>query len=361
MSLTQIGGTPYTFQLQKRDGRVFQIAAKEEITVTRSPNEASKLTCQIPRNTPTGEMALTAENGEIVALKIDVANILDPGSGHEMFFGYVFNTTKNRNFVTITAVDQLGYMAKNQGVQPYGDIKLSELLKRICEDYHFHYDANHIKDTEYVMKNLVMDGEYLLDFIKKGIERSNRHTHAQFYIRDAFNKIVLQDSDDMAVTTFQVTQRSIQEYDYEESVEGMVNSISVQTQNDDIGQRKTTVLRNEGQIGRYGTFGEVTQLDEGQNADEVARDILKQKEGVQITLTVSGAQGDPRVWGGSPVWVDLFSDTSITNREYIRGWFRCESVTHKITNATHTMDMKLSLIEMYDNWEDLRIGKHKSE
>lgn len=358
MSTTQVGATPFTFQLQKRDGRVFNIAAKEEITISRSPNEASRLTCHIPRNTPSGDMALTAENGEIVALIID-NDKNDPNSGHKMFFGYIFNTTKNRNFVTINAVDQLGYMAKNQGVQPYGDVKLSELLKRICEDYHFHYDPNHIKDTEYTIKNLTMDGEYLLDFIQKQIEVTNSHVHAQFYIRDAFNKIVLQDSDDMAVTTFQVTQRSIQEYDYEESVEGMVNSISVQTQNDDIGQRETTVLRNEGQISKYGTFGEVTKLDKDQNALEVAKDILKEKEGVQISLTVNGAQGDPRVWGGSPVWVDLYSDITIHNREYIRGWFRCESVTHRITNATHTMDMKLSLIEMYDNWEDLRIGKHK--
>lgn len=349
MALFQVGASPLDIQLLKRDGRVFRIAIEGELTIQRGPNEASRLSCTVLRNSASGDVAMTAENGEIISVVLD--------GGHEMFFGYIMNTRKQNQYVTISAVDQMGYMARNIGVHPYGDIKFSELFKQLCLDYKYNISLSDVVDTEYTIPNVVLDGDYHLDFLLKNLEITEQNTGRRFYIRDAFDKLCLQDEGIMAVTTFQITQQSIESYEYIESIESMVNSVTVQTNNEDIGQREMTQLNNDTAMNYWGTFSEIKTIKPEENADEVARNLLTDKCKVDVSLTVSGAQGEPRVWGGSPVFVDLFSDVSSTQREFIRGWFRCDSVTHKISNATHTMDLKLSLIEMYDNWEDFGVGK----
>lgn len=349
MAIYGIGKTRIQLMLQKADGKQYLLAVEGAITVSRSPNAASSLSCTCLRNDSEGTIAVTPENGEAIGLVID--------DGHKMFWGYIFETRKKGQFVDIVAYDQLTYLAKNMDAQAYGNLKASELYTRIIQDNQLASTLTEIMDTGYTIPDVVVNNSKYLDVIEDALNITYRNTGRRFYIRDAYNNLCLQDEELMAVTTLELTHSTIQDYSYNESINNMYNVIKIQSEQEKLADRSTTVVQDDSSVNRYGRLQYFEQIKEGENAQQVASILLKEKNQVAISLSITGAQGDPRVWGGSPIFVDLFTNGWTDSREYLRGWFRTESVTHHIDAALHTMDLELSLIEMYDNWDDFGVGK----
>lgn len=349
MAMYGIGKTKIQLMLQKADGKQYLLAVDGAITLSRAPNAASSLSCTCLRNNSEGTLAVTPENGEALGLIID--------DGHMMFWGYIFETKKKGKKVDIVAYDQLTYLAKNTDAQAYGNVKASELYTRIIQDNQLASKFSDIMDTEYTIPDVVVNNSKYLDVLEDALNITYRNTGRRFYIRDAYNNLCLQDEELMAVTTLELTHNTIQDYSYNESINDMYNVIKIQSEQEQLADRTTTVVQSDDSVNRYGRLQYFEQIKEGENAQQVANTLLSEKNQVVVSLSVTGAQGDPRVWGGSPVFVDLFTNGWGESREFIRGWFRTENVTHHIEGALHTMDLELTLIEMYNDWNDLGVGK----
>lgn len=349
MALYGVGNTKIQLMLQKADGKQYLLAVDGAITVSRSPNSPSSLSCTCLRNNSEGTVAITPENGEAIGLVID--------DGHKMFWGYIFETRKKGQLIDIVAYDQLTYLAKNMDCQAYGDISASELYTRIIDDNKLKSQYSNIMDTEYVIPCVVVNNAKYLDVMEDALNITFREKGRRFYMRDAYNDLCLQDEEMMAVTTVELNHNTIQDYSYNESINDTYNVIKLQSEQENLADRTTTVVQNDESVNRFGRLQFFEQIKEGENADQVGSTLLKDKDQIAMSMSITGAQGDPRVWGGSPVFVDLYSNGWPDSREFIRGWFRTESVTHHLESGLHTMDLELSLIEMYDNWSDLEVGK----
>lgn len=102
-------------------------------------------------------------------------------------------------------------------------------------------------------------------------------------------------------------------------------------------------------IPKYGYREAVGTFNAGENGDQKAQKLLEEHQNFTRTINIKGCQGDVRVRGGTPMLIDFFTHDKL---EYIRGWFRTDSVTHNFNGGYHTMDLQMTQIRWIDDWEN---------
>lgn len=341
MALLGIGKNTFDIRLGRRDGRNYRLGVIGDVTVTRAVNSAACMKLTVIRD------AITPEKGEYIGFRLD--------GQHDVFYGTIEETSKSRNKVELTCYDQMYHLANNTYTQNYGTLTLSELIVRMADDFGFTMvDPPNVANTEYAIPDVVIQNANLLDTLVDAANITYRNTGKKFYIYDYFNNLCLDSGDNdgtLKVDTCIITPRTCRDYAYKETLSGVFNKITVQTKEENFADRKTVVVQDDASIGMFGVREFYSQVDDGENIDNVARTLLEDKSFLKYNMTISDQIGDPRVVGGSSVYVDFFTPGYHT-REYIRGWFRVDRVTHKFSNATHLMDLELTLLQMDDNWED---------
>lgn len=340
MAIHGVGKNTFDVRLGRRGGRNYKLAVIGDITVTRSINSAATMKLTVLRD------AITPEKGEFIAFRLDGV--------HDFFYGTIEETSKSKDKVELTCYDQLYFMANNTYTQNYGTLTASELLTRMCDDFGFTIvDPPNIADTEYPIPDVIIQDNNLLDTMVDALNITYRNTGKKFYIYDYFNNVCLDSGDHdgtLKVDTCMITPQTCKDYSYEETLNGVYNKITVQTKEENLADRKTVVAQDDASIKSFGVREYYTQVNDGENPDNVAKTLLEDKSFLKYKLRVTDQIGEPRAVGGSSLYVDFYNPT-FKIREYIRGWFRVDSVTHKFSNATHYMDLDLTLIEMNDNWE----------
>lgn len=341
MALIGIGQNRLDIRLGRRDGKVYSLAVVGDVTVTRSVNSAACMKLTVLRD------EITPEKGEFIAFRLD--------EEHDFFYGTIEETAKSKNLVDLTCYDQMYFLANNTYTQNYGTLKANELIVRMADDFGFTMvDPPNVADTEYPIVNVIIQNQNLLDILVDALNITYRNTGKKFYIYDYFNNLCLDKGDNdetLKVDTCIVTPETCENYNYKETLDGFYNKITVQTKEENQADRKTVIAEDKDSIARYGVREFYSQVDDGENIDNVAQTLLEDKDFLHYSLSVTGQIGDPRILGGSSIYVDFYG-SRYQVREYIRGWFRVDSVTHKFSNATHLMDLELTLLQMDDNWED---------
>lgn len=340
MAINGVGQSTFDVRLGKRDGSVYELNVIGDITVNRSVNSASTMKFTAYRD------EITPEKGEFVAFRLDGV--------HDIFYGTIEETSKSKEEVDIVCYDQMYFLANNTYTANYGTVKASELLQRMCDDFGFSIvDPPNIKDTEYEIQNVILQNRNLLDVITDALNITFRNTGKKFYIYDYFNNLCLDTPDNdetLKVDSCIITPETCEDYSYKESLSGLFNRIKTETKDENQAERKSVTVENSESIEMYGVREYSTQVDDPENLDNTAKQLLEDKEFLPYKMSVTGQIGDPRVVGGSSVYVDFYGDR-YGIREYIRGWFRVDSVTHKFSNGLHTMDLELTLLQMDDDWE----------
>lgn len=348
MALFDVGKTHISLKLYQNN-RWYETVC-QDITLTREPDVAAKLTTKIYRD------AITAERGDLLRLTID--------EGHNQFLGVITDTDKSGPWCSVTAYDQIYYLNKSKIYYTYENKKASEVVTELGKRLNLKMvDPPHIMDTEYVIPYRVEDGTSPLDIIQTALDLTYANTGKKFYLWDDCGNLCLHSEEWlMQQTTGLVSMEYIENYSYKENMEDIITKVTIKSevQKDDettgekAGERKFYTLENEAYSDKYGTIEYTDSLGDGENEEVKAQSILDQHVDEGRSLSISGCQGDIVVRGGTPVFVDFFSKD---NKEYIRGFFKTNSVTHNFKAGHHTMDLDLSLIEMYDDWTDRDIGK----
>lgn len=348
MAIFGVGKSKVSLKMVRNNGeKVYEVAAKETITLRREPNVASVLTTSIRRD------EITVECGDFLQLVID--------EGHFMFYGVVTETVKSDCWCDVTAQDQLYYMARmNSMFEIYENKTADEILKDIIIKKGLKaVDPPHIMQTGHVIEYLVEENAKPLDVILDAIDMTQEATGEVFYIWDDSGNICLHSEQWLAEhTRIIVSAEYIEKYAYTESIDNMVTRVQLysdkNTTDGAAGERQFFIKEEPGLMERYGELGYDQSIQEVDDGNAKAQQILDAKKVVPAKMSIQGCQGDVRVKGGSPVFVDLFSKD---NMEYIRGWFKTNSVTHEIKAGHHTMNLDLTLLEMYDNWNDREVGR----
>lgn len=336
MALYGVGKTKIDVMCGKASGAVHRMAVVGDLTLTRSVNAASTMTFTARRS------EITPELGEVVTLTVD--------EQHDMFWGYITSVKKHSKTVDITAQDQIRYLRENTYTQNYGTLKASELIVRMADDFGFAMvDPPTVADTEYPIPNVILQGAKPLDVIIDALNITFRNTGKRYYVFDAYHNLCLdwdENPETLKVTTFEVTHFNIRDYSYNEELGDLRNIVKVTTKKTETAEEKTYVAQDAGSVARYGKLELTQEVDDKENPQAVADELLKENSGHDKTLSVTGAVGDPRIMGGSSIHVDLYTNGLEDQREFIMGWFKVENVTHKFSIGTHTMDMELTEIEM---------------
>lgn len=337
MALYGVGKTKVLLRLNQ-NGSWYETVCRD-ITITREPNVASRLTTSIRRD------EITAEVGDILMLTLD--------DQHNQFMGVITDTVKDGIWCDVTAYDQIYYLNKSKGYMAYEEKTASQLLIEITKQQGLKMvDPPHVMDTGYVIPYRVEDGVSYLDMITTALDLTAKNTGERFFLWDDCGNLCLHNEEWLKDNpNIIISFGFIEDYSYTESMEDMYTRVNVVSEVNDAdnesGKRTVYTADDEAQQKRYGLMEWQEVLGERENGDFKAQSILKAKNFVTHKLSVSGCQGDITVRGGTPVYVDFFSRD---NGEYIRGWFRTESVTHRIKGGHHTMDLDMTIIDMYDDW-----------
>lgn len=344
MALDQVGRNTFEIYSQKSTGEVYSIVVVGEMNLTRSPNSPSCLKFTVRRN---DNGMYTPENGDTVIFTLD--------HEHDMFWGYIVDTQKSSRFIDVVAYDQLWYMNQSSYSKSYGTISASDLYIKMADDFGYSMvDPPTVEDTVYKITNVILDKAKPIDIMKDALNITYEHTGIRYFIYDAFNNLSLSRGDypeTLKVNTLVINHFNCKDYTYEEDIQSLYNVVKVYRKTEDNKPPEEVYSQNEESIKKYGRLEYATDGDAGENLQEIADQLLTEKADVNISLHCNDVIGDPRVFGGSNVFVDFFTNGLEDRREFIRGWFQVESVTHKFSNATHYMDLDLSLLWMYDDWE----------
>lgn len=328
-----------------QNGKVYSVVVKDKITITREKNAASKLSCTILRDT------ITPEVGNALAFTLDRM--------HNQFYGFIVTTRKSGDWCDIEAYDQLYYMNRNKLRFSYEDATITEVAQWICKDRGYGMlDPPNMDDTEYKIPLRIEENVSDLTIITTGLDLTYEATGKRFYIFDDFGNICIHHEGKLAADcNLFLTRAYMEDYSYDSTLddcwtaarieERIVDNGSKSSKEDNKVEIKTTTLRSEEAIERYGFLEAFDELEEGENPNNKAQQILNNSLPPNQSLTLSGVQGDITVRGGTPILVDMFTGE---RAEFIRGWFSVDSVTHNFEDGIHTMDLTASLLVELNDW-----------
>lgn len=329
-----------------RDKRVWALNFQEEITLTREPNTASVLHCTVLRDN------YSIDIGDAIKLTID--------DQHHMFYGYVMEVDYHEQWADVTAYDQLYFLAKSKTRYVYKDVTATNILKLICEDCEVGMlQPPFFEETEYKIPYRIEDNVSYLDIICNALEITRANTGSVFYVWDDAGSISLTRDIWLATQTSNIYYLSvIEDYHIKKNINEDFYTVArydeVLTEDTEVaGKRNIYTAANLEARRKFGHFEYRGRLEEGQNGQHMADQKIAQQGAVRESLTLTGAQGDATVRGGTPIMVDFFT---VDRKEFIRGWYSVDSVTHHIKKGLHTMDITCHLFgNAYDDWSKTTI------
>lgn len=339
MSLTEAGKCTYQLLLVQ-NGKVYNCVVKDKITITREKNAASKLSCSILRD------SITAEVGN------ELAFILD--EHHNQFKGYIVTTRKSGIWCDVEAFDQLYYMNRNKMRFSYENLTAGQVADRICRDRQYGIlDPPMFADTKYVIPSRNEENVSDLTIITTALDLTFQNTGYRYYIWDDYGSInITHDGDLAAMANLWVTAAYIENYSYTETLDNKWSATRVEKQVSTDGSQgsvETYTAKNDTAIERWGFLENFDTAQNDENGQNKAIQMLENDLPVGISLSLTGVQGNITVRGGTPILVDFFTGE---RREFIRGWFCVDSVTHNIENGMHTMDIECSMLVNLNDWNN---------
>lgn len=146
----------------------------------------------------------------------------------------------------------------------------------------------------------------------------------------------------------------MEDYSYDETLDDTWTAARVEerltnqeAEGEDKTEIRTTTVRNDELIEKYGFLENFETVEEGENPQTKAEGLLNESYPPKRTLSLTGVQGDMTVRGGTPILVDFFTGE---RKEFIRGWYCVESVTHTIEDGYHSMDLTATILVELNDW-----------
>lgn len=344
MAQTNLGENILSLKLLQ-NGHIYEMVVKERITLSRSKNAASKLTATVLRD------HITPEPGNIVAFNLD--------EYHNQFYGYIITTRSSGEWCDIEAYDQLYYMNRNKMRLRLENITASGLVEKIARMRGYGMiEPPQFEDTKYAIPLRIEENVTDLTMITTALELTEKNGCGRFYIWDDYGSLAVTSESWMAgETTCFITMNYIEDYSNTKTLDDTYTSVRLEQTIQDYGDKKTTAdnkttintwtSNSIPDIKKYGFLEYFGTVGADENGQLEADTLLVKNISPKQTMSLTGVQGDITVRGGTPILIDFYTRD---RREYIRGWYSVESVTHNFNQRYHTMDIECTLIDMLNDW-----------
>lgn len=260
------------------------------------------------------------------ALRLDV-------NGVPVFFGFIFERSwSSDGQVKVTAYDQLRYL-KNKDSYNYEEKTAGDVLKMIAADYNL--KVGNLDETGRLLSRNEKD-KTLFDIILNALDLTMIYTGKMFILYDDVGKMVLRDVEGMKLQVT-IDQDTAQDYDFKISIDSdTYNRIKVYIDDEETKKRDVYMTQDSENINRWGVLQMDESIDKGVNGQQVAENYLMLHNRPSRSLSIKNAFGDIRVRAGCliPVLLDL-------KEMELKNYLLIDSVTHKIDQGIHTMDLTL--------------------
>ncbi|MBQ6713307.1 MAG: hydrolase, partial [Selenomonadales bacterium] len=141
-----------------------------------------------------GKLTFTVVKDDVISFN-EGAPVRLAVDGKDIFQGYVFTKTRNKDHhIRVVAYDQLRYF-KNKDVYVYKNKTASELVSMIADDYGLMLGT--VEDTKYKIEKRVEDGQSLFDIIENALKITKDNTDKVFVLFDDAGRIALRDIQSM--------------------------------------------------------------------------------------------------------------------------------------------------------------------
>lgn len=268
---------------------------------------------------------LSIEEGN--AVRLDVA-------GTPVFFGFIFERSwSSDGEMKVTAYDQLRYL-KNKDSYNYENKTAGEVVQMIAAD--FNLQVGMLEDTGYPIPARNEPDTTLFDIILNALDFTMMGTGNMFVLYDDVGKLTLKNVENMKLNLM-IDSETAQDYDFTVSIDkDTYNQIKLYRDNDETKQRDVFMSKHTENINKWGVLQMSESLDKGVDGQTVAETYLALYNRPSKSLSVKGAFGDIRVRAGCliPVFLDI-------REMQLKNYLLIESVTHKVDEGIHTMDLTL--------------------
>lgn len=267
-------------------------------------------------------------------LKIEEGNAIRfEENGKTVFFGFIFERSWNSDGqMQVTAYDQLRYLMNTDSYN-YFNLSTGEVIMMIARDYNLRTGA--LADTGYKLSRNRQD-KTLFDIILDSSDLTLIHTGKMYVLYDDAGKLVLNDVENMKLNIM-IDSSTAQDYDYKISIDSdTYNQIKVYYDNNKTKKRDIYMTKDTGTINKWGILQKDVSIEKGVNGQTVAERYLSLYNRPSRSLSIKKAFGDIRVRAGCliPVFLDI-------KEMELKNYLLVESVTHKIDEGIHTMDLTL--------------------
>ena len=259
--------------------------------------------------------------------------------GKKLFKGYVFTAERQRNRkVSYIAYDQLRYL-KAKASYTFTAISVEDIIRQIAND--FGLKVGKLASTGYKIPSLIAENEECLDIIFDALSQTIVQTGKIFVFYDDYGELTLKEADSLIWNKLIGEKSMLSDYAYQRSIDSdTYNRIKLARPNEDTGRADVYVYEDSDTIGQWGLLQYYDVVDKEFNSaqiQELCQNYLKYYDRVWQTLKLKKVIGAPELRAGwvIPVRIDTIDATNTTR------FFLTESVTHKLTGNSHTMDIEV--------------------
>lgn len=271
--------------------------------------------------------------GSPVSLKINNNNI---------FFGYIFKLSKNeKKVLKITAYDQLRYL-KFKDTYVLKAMTCNQIFSKICSDYNIthrvKYSSNHVLPAK------IEDNKNLAEIIQYAFDKTFIDTGDWFFMRDNFGTLEFLNVWEERTTLAIGDESLLNNYEYESSIDDETyNQVKLVKENKKTKKREIYIVKDSKNINKWGILQYFDKVDEKMNSAQIgerAEMILKRYNKPKKSLKLE-CLGDFRIKAGCGV-VLLISN--LKNDVPYNKYVIVRSVSHKISNNMHTMNLEVEVV-----------------
>jgi hypothetical protein len=311
---------------QNASGKVFDVSwlCVSAVYDTHMYGQPGRLIVELLEDPST---ALDIVNGGAISMKID---------GKGLFYGYIFTINiDERQTRVITAYDQSRYL-KNDDVFTTPAMTADAIFENCCRRAGlFKFEAR--RRPGFICPEYFHDKKSLYSIINYGIERTFETEGTRLFVWDDFGTLVFDDVENRRTDVVIGDASLLYEYKSETSIDkDTFNLTRVYKDDERSGKRIVWEKGDDTAQRRWGVLSYVLQAEKDMNAAQIARlaeGILKVKNRETRSISLK-AIGDARVTAGTAFTLNI-------SKIGLNGTFLTESVTHRFSRGTHTMDMEV--------------------
>lgn len=260
------------------------------------------------------------------------------------FSGWVMKKERtDAQIISVTAYDQIFYLAKNRGTYVYWDKTAVDVIRMIAGEYGLQTGA--MTNTGWVIPQRIEEGETLLDIILSALELSERATGKEFFFFDDGGKLTVKERKEMESKGIFRCDGGVASYTYMTDIsKDTCNGVRLYQAGRKEMERLTFQKENGQKVkewGRLYAYHHVPfELNQAQ-MQEIADGILREKCRVQKILVVDNVNGDADVRAGQSVYLDIpdLAEVGIEKSVLV------EKCTHIYRDGEHRIRMVIRVEE----------------